>query len=139
MRLLRLRRGVGSRDSDGGGWVFLFSILPSALKSSLGVSRCINPLLRLLFPPLARTALRRCCKARIAWGVVGAPRLAEPTFLVLALAVGVRPGVTAAEPGVRTKILFAPAEALGVRGLGVFGLWRMRPSVFSCAKCEYQY
>jgi hypothetical protein len=78
--------------------------LLSALKSSLGVALCMSPLLLLRLPPEASTALRRCCRARIACGVVGAPLLTEPCLLVFALADGVRAvGVcTAAEPGVRT-------------------------------------
>lgn len=108
-----------------------YAHLLNALKSSLGVSLCIRTLLRLLLPPEASTAFRRCCNARIACGVVGAPLLAEPTRLVLALAVGVRAvGVcAAAEPGVRTYILLAsvgvPPSLFGVRCFGVLGLCMM--------------
>jgi hypothetical protein len=109
-----------------------------ALKSYLGVSLCIRPLILLLFPPEASTALRRCCNARIACGVVGTPLLTEPCLLVLALTGGVcAVGVCAAvEPGVRTYILFGPAEEaraslLGVRCLGVLGWCIMRPSARS--------
>lgn len=52
----------------------LNSLLLRFLNTSLGVSLCMRPLRRLSRPGVSAAA-RRCCSARIACGVVGAPRL----------------------------------------------------------------
>ena len=109
------------------GLVDFARILLSFLRSSLGVSRCIRPLRRRSRPGVS-AALRLCCRARIAWGVVGRPRRTAPGLLV-----GAAVGVRAAEPGVLTMIFPGVAVgATGVRCWGVFGLCRVLPKRASC-------
>lgn len=118
---------------------FARSNFPSARKSFCGVSRCCTPLRLRASYCLPGVALRLCCNALIACGVVGGPCLAGAgRDLFVFCTIGVRVGprlrgvllpemAPAMEAGVRTEICRGPLLLCGVTAMAflvILASWR---------------